>query len=381
MDGEWEVLTMREARISLLDCDHRTPKTAQVGLPYITIPEMKNGEIDLESARKISASDFAEWTKKAAPQPNDILLSRRCNPGETALVRDGQSFAVGQNLVLLRTDGSRVAPAYLRWVTQGPNWWSEVERFRNPGAVFDSLKCREILEFKILIPPIDVQLRIAGLLGALDNKIELNRRIVETLEAAVGSLFKSWFVDFDPVHAKAEGWPSSLPVEIAAVFPKQFEAGDLPRGWRRTCVGDLCSAIFSGGTPSTSEQEYWGGTFPWLSSGETRSNFIIDTEKKITKEGIDGSSTRLARTGSVVIASAGQGHTRGQTSLLLIDSYINQSIVALQANQAVCTDLYLYFNLKCRYDEFRQLSDGQSSRGSLTTKILAGVATVLPPFG
>ena len=92
------------------------------------------------------------------------------------------------------------------------------------------------------------------------------------------------------------------------------------------------------------------------------------------------SSTRLARAGATVIASAGQGNTRGQTSMLMFDSYINQSVVALLPDRQKLTDIYLFFDLERRYEEFRRVSDGHSSRGSLTTKLLAGLSVVAPPY-
>ena len=83
-------------------------------------------------------------------------------------------------------------------------------------------------------------------------------------------------------------------------------------------IGDLCSRIFSGGTPTTTSSNFWNGGIPWLSSGETRNDFINITEKTITKEGVDNSSTKLALKNDVVIATAGQGLTRGQVSYLNI---------------------------------------------------------------
>jgi type I restriction enzyme, S subunit len=228
------------------------------------------------------------------------------------------------------------------------------------------------------LPPLAEQKRIAHILGTLDDKIELNRRMNATLEAMARALFQSWFVDFDPVRRNAEGG-DSRPEDV--LFPDSFEKsalGEIPKGWKSAKVSEICKNIFSGGTPKTSEASYWDGAFPWLSSGETHNSFIIETEKTITQLGIDKSSTRLARKGCVVIASAGQGHTRGQTSLLAFDSYINQSVVALAADSDVASDLFFYFDLSRRYDEFRQLSDSHSSRGSLTTKLLGGVQLVLP---
>ena len=138
--------------------------------------------------------------------------------------------------------------------------------------------------------------------------------------------------------------------------------------------------IFSGGTPSTKNAKYWNGTIPWLSSGETRNNFITKTERKITLDGIKNSSTRLARKNDVVVASAGQGHTRGQVSLCLIDTYINQSVIVLRANTKIIHPKFLFYNLKSRYTELRKLSDAHSSRGSLPKNILITLDMVLPPL-
>jgi type I restriction enzyme S subunit len=95
-----------------------------------------------------------------------------------------------------------------------------------PGRI-EAFECR--------LPPIDEQRRIADVLGTLDDKIELNRRMSETLEAMARALFKSWFVDFDPVRARAEGRDTGLPNHIADLFPDSFEAseiGEIPKGWR-----------------------------------------------------------------------------------------------------------------------------------------------------
>lgn len=268
-------------------------------------------------------------------------------------------------------------------MVRGPEWWEQIGKFLNVGAVFDSLRCADVPNFSLKVPPLHEQEAIVRILGPLDRKIELNRKMNETLEAMARALFKSWFVDFDPVRAKAEGRPTGLPAPIAALFPDSFEdseLGEIPCGWKVQKLGSVCEAIFSGGTPSTTNARYWGGNVPWFSSGETRDKFIIVTEKAITQEGVENSSTRFARAGATVIASAGQGNTRGQTSMLLIDTYINQSVVALCAKKEYLTDAFLFFNLERRYDEFRRVSDGHSSRGSLTTKLLGGLELLLPPL-
>ncbi len=136
-------------------------------------------------------------------------------------------------------------------------------------------------------------------------------------------------------------------------------------------IGELCSRIFSGGTPTTTNSDFWNGDIPWLSSGETRNDFINFTEKTITKEGVENSSTKLALKDDIVIATAGQGLTRGQVSYLNIDTYINQSLISLRVNSEKLDSRYLYYNLKSRYTELRSLSDDTSSRGSITIPILS----------
>ena len=242
MACKWPTLSLRSANVMLIDCDHWTPTAAVAGYPYVAIPQLRNGRIDISVVRLISQQDFVEWTRRAKPAPYDVVLSRRCNPGETAFVPPGLEFAVGQNLVLLRADGEHVYPPFLRWLVRGPEWWEQIAKFLNVGAVFDSLKCADVPEIELCIPPLPDQRGIADILGTLDDKIDLNRRMSQTLEAMTRALFKSWFVDFDPVRAKAEGRDPGLPKALADLFPAAFEESELrsvPRGWTVVPLSDV----------------------------------------------------------------------------------------------------------------------------------------------
>jgi len=239
MSVDWKITSLREAGVTLIDCDHRTPPAASSGFPYIAIPQLKEGRIVLNDVRRISPEHLAEWTRKAKPQHNDVILSRRCNPGETAYVPAGLECALGQNLVLLRADGTKLFPPFLRWLVRGTEWWEQVGTFINVGAVFDSLKCADIPNFSMRLPPLPEQKAIAAVLGALDDKIELNRWMNATLEAMVRALFQSWFVDFDPVRAKLD--PAgrdqlpNLDPATAELFPDSFQdspIGPVPTGWK-----------------------------------------------------------------------------------------------------------------------------------------------------
>ncbi|HFX0908404.1 TPA: restriction endonuclease subunit S [Pseudomonas aeruginosa] len=228
-------MTLKDAGVSLIDCDHRTPAALDEGYPYIAIPQLKNGHITLDGVRRISREDYLEWTKKLKPQANDVIVVRRCNSGQSAYVPAGLDCAIGQNLVVLRANGEYVLPEFLRWLVQGPDWWGQVSKFINVGAVFDSLRCRDIPSFELNIPPREEQTKIAGLLGSLDDRITLLRETNATLEAIAQALFKSWFVDFDPVRAKAEGrQPEGMDAATGALFPDSFEEselGSVPKGW------------------------------------------------------------------------------------------------------------------------------------------------------
>ncbi|MFA5061286.1 MAG: restriction endonuclease subunit S [Candidatus Pacearchaeota archaeon] len=161
---------------------------------------------------------------------------------------------------------------------------------------------------------------------------------------------------------------------------KQTEIGEIPEDWEEMKLNEATDTIFSGGTPNTRIASYWDGEIRWLSSGETGQTFIRDTIKKITPEGVKNSSTRLAKKGDVVVASAGQGYTRGQTAYCMIDTHINQSVISLRANPKILDSGYLFYNLVSRYLELRNVSDANSSRGSLTTKIIGDLKIEFPPL-
>ena len=178
--------------------------------------------------------------------------------------------------------------------------------------------------------------------------------VIETIQSR--GTFRQWPNDINEnLYQQVEAFYGSL-------FGKAFQ--------QTTTVGQYSEQIYSGGTPATSKSEYWDGSLHWFSSGETRNRFAITTEKSITQKGVDNSSTKLAHKYDIVMASAGQGFTRGQTTMLLLDTYVNQSVIVIHADRSHLP--YLFWNLAGRYEELRAISDSSSIRGSLTTKMIAG---------
>jgi len=377
--GKWR--TVRLGELAQIHKEQLDPREARSQLfQHFSLPAFDAGRGPIiEKGSSIESQKFTV--------PHDAILISKLNPRtkrvwEPSFTQGSIPIASTEFVVLIpkqRTDRK-----FLKYVCLSPGFY-EVMRSMVTGTSGSHQRVRpeDVLGIEVCVPEdIDEQKSIAKVLSGLDDKIELNRKMNETLEEMARAIYKSWFVDFEPVRAKGAGISTGYPQEISNLFPSRLvdsELGPIPEGWRVGTVGDLCSAIYSGGTPNTQKSEYWKGDLLWLSSGETRDKFIINTEKRITLEGVSNSSTRLASALSTVIASAGQGSTRGQTSLLNVDSYINQSVVVLFADKHASSPYHLFFDLERRYEEFRRISDAHSSRGSLTTKLLAQLGAVLPP--
>ncbi len=299
---EWDFLTLEEAGIELLDCVHKTPSAQPTGLPYVAIPQLQNGEIDLSDARRISASDFEEWTKKADPQPYDMVLSRRCNPGETAFVRPGLRFALGQNLVLLRADGKRVRPPFLRWMVRSPYWWSEINKFLNVGAVFDSLRCSDVPKFSLPVPPLKEQDAIAALLGALDDKVALNRRMNSTLEAIARAIFHDWFVDFGPTRAKVEGREPYVTSDLWALFPDVFDEQGKPLGWGDATLADIAEL-----NPESWSRANYPDHVHYVDLSNTKWG-VVEAVTEFSRDSAPSRAQRILRSGDTIVGTVRPGN-------------------------------------------------------------------------
>lgn len=203
--------------------------------------------------------------------------------------------------------------------------------------MFDSLKCADIPNFKMPLPPLPEQKAIAAVLGALDDKIELNRQVNATLEAMARALFQSWFVDFDPVRAKLDGrQPHGLDPATAALFPASFQgsqAGHIPSGWATKPVGEVVDCV-GGGTPSTAEPKYWeGGTHHWTTPKDFSSlqaPILLDTNRKLTDVGIAKISSGLLPAGTLLLSSRAPV---GYLAIAAMPVAINQGFIALRCNE------------------------------------------------
>jgi type I restriction enzyme S subunit len=183
------------------------------------------------------SDEQADGLRGVILQPDDILLNITGDGitfGRACMVpKDVLPACVNQHVSIIRLDPQRADAGYVLAFLTHPKVKSYIESF-NAGGSRRAVTKGHIDSFRLPLPPLAEQRAIAHILGALDDKIELNRRMNETLEAMARALFKSWFIDFDPVRAKAAGRDSGLPNHIADLFPDSFEdseLGEIPRGW------------------------------------------------------------------------------------------------------------------------------------------------------
>ncbi len=203
MKSKYPTKALKDVGVKLYDCVHATPKAIKTGFPYIAIPNIKESRLNLNEVRFISKRDYIEWTKKLKPQEGDVIVTRRGRVGDIAPIPKDFECAIGQNLIILRSEGDEVVQSYLRWVLSGPQYKREVDKYLNVGAIFDSLNCRDIPKFELPFPDKEKQIAIANFFDSIDNQIGLNQQINQTLEQISQAIFKSWFVDFEPVKVKA----------------------------------------------------------------------------------------------------------------------------------------------------------------------------------
>ena len=163
-------------------------------------------------------------------------------------------------------------------------------------------------------------------LAALDDKIELNRKMNATLEAMARALFRDWFVDFGPTRAKMEGREPYLSPDLWSLFPDQLDEVGKPEGWELSSIGSKLRTML-GGTPSRKDMALWGGQIPWINSGKANEFRVIEPSEYITEQGFEKSSTKLLPRRTTLIAITGA--TLGQVSLNEIETCANQSIVGV----------------------------------------------------
>jgi type I restriction enzyme S subunit len=247
----------------VIDSLHKTPKYSETGFPMVRCTDVKYGKLDLSDTLKVSDEVFAELSRRYKPKKNDIIITRVGSYGLTALV-DDSNFCLGQNTTAIVP---KINPRYLYIALNSPQVKNQIE-FSVVGSTQKTLSLKAINDLEIRRFGGDVEDRIAEILGAIDDKVQLNRQINQTLEEMAQAIFKSWFVDFEPVKAKIEAKTNGQDPQraamcaisgksdaeldhispdqlaqlrsTAALFPDEFtdsELGLIPKGWGVSTIG------------------------------------------------------------------------------------------------------------------------------------------------
>jgi type I restriction enzyme S subunit len=333
MSNNWSTVDIGSICAGIFDGPHATPRKTDSGPVFLGISSLEAGRINLHGVEHLSEEDFAKWTRRVTPQEGDVVFSYETRLGEVALIPRGLRCCLGRRMALMRPDTTKVEPRFLLYAYMGQEFQDTLRKHTIHGSTVDRIPLTEFPRFPIRIPPLPEQRAIAAILGALDDKIELNRRMNRTLESMARAIFTSWFVDFDPVRAKMEGrLPFGMDADTAALFPDAFEdspVGQIPQGWRIAPIGDLVRVV-GGGTPSTKEASFWQeGTIPWATPKDLSAlttMVLPDTERKITQAGLKHVSSGLLPEGTVLLSSRAP---IGYLAISVVPVAINQGFIAM----------------------------------------------------
>lgn len=333
--------TTIEEVCQVFDGPHATPTRLDAGPVFLGITSLNKGRIDLSASDHLSEEEFVKWTRRVTPRAGDVVFSYETKLGEAAIIPEGLRCCLGRRMGLMRPDPSKLDSRFLLYYYLGPDFQDVIRQRTIHGSTVPRIALTEFPRFPIQLPPLPEQKAIARILGALDDKIELNRRMNATLEAMARALFQSWFVDFDPVRAKQEGRaPDGLDAATAALFPDQFqdsELGPIPQGWTVSKLKALTSKIGSGATPR-------GGREVYVNEGTAliRSQNIYDHEfhweglARLTEKSATELKNVEVMKNDVLINITGDSILR----TCVVDPYVlparvNQHVAIIRANQGI----------------------------------------------
>ena len=222
----------------------------EIGIPVVMPTNIGDGGIVEDGIARIDQADVNRLSQHIL-MLNDIVFSRRGDVTKNALIRETEiGWFCGTGCLKVRLGHERIADAkFISYCLRSPETKDWLVR-HSVGATMPNLNTGILSAVPINLPPLSVQLEIAAMLGSLDDRIALLRETNKTLEAIAQALFKSWFVDFDPVHAKSQGRaPEGMDEATAALFPDSFEESELgfvPKGWKFVPFGQLLSHTIGG---------------------------------------------------------------------------------------------------------------------------------------
>ena len=313
----------------------------------------------------------------------DLLFARRSlvaeGAGKCSVVLDvPETTTFESSIIRARPDPAKADSQFLYYYFNAPPGLHALDTIRRHVAVA-GITGRDLVNVQIRLPSLPEQRAIAGILGTLDEKIELNRRMNETLEAMVRALFKSWFVDFEPVRAKMERRDTGLPEKISGTFPDRLiesEIGQVPAGWNVSQIGNEVR-VSGGSTPSTKNLKYWdNGTFHWATPKDLSklySPVLLDTGRKITHVGVESISSGLLPIGTVLMSSRAP---IGYLAIAEVPTAVNQGFIAMVCDKHL-PNLFVLFWCQENLNHIKGVAGG-STFAEISKKAFRPILVAVP---
>jgi type I restriction enzyme S subunit len=247
----------------VVDNRGKTCPTTDFGIPLIATNCIKNDALypSREKVRYVSKETYENWFR-GHPEPGDMIFVTKGSPGRVCWVPDPVDFCIAQDMVAIRANPKRVYPKYLFAILRSKVTQLQIEQM-HVGTMIPHFKKGDFDLLQLPIPDKNLQIFIGDLYFNMSAKIELYQLMNRTLETLTQSIFKSWFVDFDPVIAKADGkQPYGMNSDTAALFPSKFyksELGQIPLGWQVSVVGNEFNVVMGQSPPGKTYNEIGKG--------------------------------------------------------------------------------------------------------------------------
>jgi type I restriction enzyme S subunit len=337
----WKITTLSEVAKCRNGAGIKQDFFADSGIPLARVSDFTSESIDLANCIKVDRDHAKLWQTHLLSE-GDILVATVGSwpPNWSSVVgkvvrvpKDAAGSIQNQNTACLIAYPDKVEQDFLYYLLKTRDFVYWAANSAHGSANQARIPIQNLGKYSFKLPPLPEQRAIAHILGSLDDKIEANRRMNETLEAMARAIFKSWFVDFDPVRAWAEGRePAGMDAETGAIFPDGFEEsdiGEIPQGWNVRPIGEVVN-VLGGGTPSTMETSYWeGGTHSFCTPKDMSSltsPILLNTERHLTDKGLAKVSSGQLPIGTVLMSSRAP---IGYLALSEIPVSINQGIIAM----------------------------------------------------
>jgi type I restriction enzyme S subunit len=322
----------------------------ETGVPVISGAHLRGVRLE-DRDFKFVTSDHAQKMKNSNVIRGDVIFTHAGNIGQVAYIPHNskyEKYTISQRQFYLRCDSNKAIPEFITYFFHSNEGQHKLlANASQTGVPSISQPSSYLKKIELSLPPLAEQRAIAHILGTLDDKIELNRKQNETLEAMARTLFKAWFVDFEPVRAKLEGrWRRGqslpgLPAHLYDLFPDRLvesELGEIPEGWEVKTIGDFVT-IKRGGSPRPIQDFIRSSGIPWVKISDATSStsrFLFQTKDFIKQEGLK--KTVFLQNGELILSNSA---TPGLPIFLELDACIHDGWLYFPQKHTL-NDLYLY---------------------------------------